>query len=278
MTQFHKAKKSLGQNFLVDSQVARRVVDSVDSIGNATVIEIGAGFGALTEHLLESARELIAIEVDTELVLGLQKRFGGSDKFSVLGVDALKVDFCSLISPGHPASIVANLPYYISTPILQRLIHQRGCLTELVLMLQREVIDRIIAQPGNSERGYFSVLVQAFCNVEPLFDVPPAAFKPVPKVWSSVARFRFQPNLELKREQEPFFKSLLSASFAQKRKTILNNLRAAPPPLTRVFEEQGGDAAVLERALIDPRARAESLTLMDWQRLLNVILPETTPD
>src|SRR5882762_1361580 len=107
MTQFHKAKKSLGQNFLVDSQVARRVVDSVDSIGNATVIEIGAGFGALTEHLLESARELIAIEVDTELIMGLQKRFGGSDKFRVLGVDALKVDFCSLISPGHPASIVA---------------------------------------------------------------------------------------------------------------------------------------------------------------------------
>jgi len=145
-------------------------------------------------------------------------------------------------------------------------------------MLQREVVDRIIAQPGNSERGYFSVLVQAFCNVEPLFDVPPTAFKPVPKVWSSVARFRFQRNLELKRDQEPFFKSLLSASFAQKRKTILNNLRAAPPALTRVFDELGGGAVVLERALIDPRARAESLSLIDWQRLLNVILPETIAD
>ena len=275
MTQFHKPKKGLGQNFLVDTRIARQIVDSVVLDGAVSIVEIGAGHGALTEPLMERAQQLIALELDRDLIGGLRQRFCQSPKFQIIEADALNFDFCSLVATGRRMSIVANLPYDISTPILQRLIEQRGCISELVLMLQREVIDRITAQPGNSDRGYFSVLVQAYCEVEPLFDVPPTAFKPVPKVWSSVARFRFRENPIVEPEHESFFKTLLSAAFAQKRKTILNNLKASPPALRQRLDGQGGIESILGRAQLETRARAESLSQADWQRLLRIICAGT---
>ena len=263
---FPRAKKRLGQNFLVDESYARRIVGALAPRAGETVVEIGPGRGALTALLLESGARVVAVEFDRELVALLRERFGGNESFMLVEADALEVDFCSAIEPALEARVVANLPYNISTAILQRLSEQRHCLTEFVLMLQREVVERITARPGESERGYLTVLVEAFCESEALFDVPPGAFRPVPKVWSTVARLCPRESAA-SASDERLFTRLVGACFAQKRKTIFNNLRNAPEDLRTLVESAGGVNALLEAAGIDPRHRAEELTLDEWAAL-----------
>lgn len=271
MDQNTRVKKSLGQNFLVDDRVVDRIVAAVEPLDGVAVVEIGPGRGALTRRLVENAAAVFGVEIDRDLVPFLREEFRNAENFEVVEADALSVDLCRVIAPWKQAVAIGNLPYYISTPILQRLIAQRNCLSELVLMLQREVVARMCAPPGTSDHGYLSALVQAFCEVEPLFDVSPEAFRPVPKVWSTVVRLRFQEKVSFGRGGEELFRTLLSAGFAQKRKTITNNLRGAPPMLKELIEGAGGVAGVLECATIDPRARAEILKLEDWQRLMNCL-------
>src|SRR3989440_10616048 len=186
------SKKRFGQNFLADERVVERIIQEVRPREDETIIEIGPGRGALTSRLVENAGRLVAIEFDRDLIPLLQEKFGARKNFTLAEADALAVDLCALIEPAGKARVVANLPYYISTAILQRLIEQRACLTEMVLMLQREVVERITAPPASSERGFLSVLVEAYCEAETLFDVAPTAFRPVPKVWSSVVRLRLR--------------------------------------------------------------------------------------
>jgi 16S rRNA (adenine1518-N6/adenine1519-N6)-dimethyltransferase len=267
---FPRAKKRLGQNFLVDESYARRIVKALGPSAGETVVEIGPGRGALTELLLESGARVVAIEFDRELVSLLRERFGRREEFKLVEADALGVDFCSEIEPAATARVVANLPYNISTAILQRLIEQRRCLKEFVLMLQREVVERITARPGSSERGYLTVLVEAFCESEALFDVPPGAFRPIPKVWSTIARLRVRDGAA-EGVDEHLFTRLVSASFAQKRKTIFNNLRSAPQDLRALVESAGGATALLEAAGVDPRRRAESLTIEEWAALAKLL-------
>jgi len=265
---FPRAKKRLGQNFLVDEGYARRVVSALGPRAGETVVEIGPGRGALTELLLESGARVVAVEFDRELVGLLSGRFGSREEFKLVEADALEVDFCSEVAPAPSARVVANLPYNISTAILQKLLlEQRRCLTEFLLMLQREVVERITARPGSSERGYLTVLVEAFCESEALFDVPPGAFRPVPKVWSTVARLRVRETLPAGTD-EKLFTRLVGSCFAQKRKTILNNLRSAPEDLRAHVEAAGGVAALLEAANVDPQRRAESLRLEEWAALV----------
>lgn len=263
---FPRAKKRLGQNFLVDESYARRVVSALGARAGETVVEIGPGRGALTSLLLESGARVVAVEFDRELVGLLSGRFGSREEFKLVEADALEVDFCAEVSPASSARVVANLPYNISTAILQRLLEQRRCLSEFVLMLQREVVERITARPGSSERGYLTVLVEAFCDAEALFDVPPGAFRPVPKVWSTVARLRVREGAASDLD-EKLFTRLVGACFAQKRKTIFNNLRNAPEDLHARVESAGGVAHLLEAASVDPQRRAESLTLEEWAAL-----------
>lgn len=251
-----KAKKSLGQNFLVDPAYIDRTVNAIDPKSGDLIFEIGPGRGALTEKLLNSGAEIVAIELDRELIEPIRQRFV-SKKLIVLERDALEANFSAIIEELNVTSdrfasikLAANLPYYISTAILQRLADQRALFGELVLMFQREVVDRIASEPGNAERGYLTVVAESAFRLERLFDVPPEAFKPVPKVWSSVVRLTPKP-LD---SAEEGLKKLLSAGFAQKRKTISNNLKAA-------YTEY---AAALEKAGIDPRKRAEQLSLDDW--------------
>jgi 16S rRNA (adenine1518-N6/adenine1519-N6)-dimethyltransferase len=261
------AKKSLGQNFLVDGRVVERIVGAFGPAAGETVVEIGSGRGALTGRLLEAGASVVAVEFDGDLISVLEERFAGRENFRLVHDDALAVDFCELIRPAHAARVVANLPYNISTAILQRLIGQRACLTEFVLMLQREVVERMTAPSGSSERGYLSVLVEATCEAEPLFDVSPGSFRPAPKVWSTVVRLRPRelPGGDVRRD--PVFWHLVGAGFAQKRKTILNNLRAAPADLRALVEAAGGPATLLEAAGINPQRRAEALTLAEWATL-----------
>jgi 16S rRNA (adenine1518-N6/adenine1519-N6)-dimethyltransferase len=267
-----RAKKRLGQNFLVDETYARRIVGALAPRAGETVLEIGPGGGALTGLLLESGARVVAVELDRELVPVLLQRFGGREEFKLVEADALEVDFCAAVEPATSARVVANLPYNISTAILQRLIEQRACVPEMVLMLQREVVERITAPPGSAERGYLTVLVEAFCDAEALFDVPPGAFRPVPKVWSTVARLRVRGGV-VDGFDERLFLRLAGAGFAQKRKTILNNLRSAPEDLRALVERAGGASALLEAAGVDPQRRAEALTLAEWKSLTQTLRP-----
>lgn len=269
------AKKSLGQNFLVDEGVAARIVREVAPRADETVIEIGAGRGALTARLVGQVGRLVAIEFDRELVPVLEKKFGGRENFTLIEGDALAVDYCAAIAPAGVARVVANLPYNISTAILQRLFDERRCLTEMVLMLQREVVERITAAPSTSERGYLSVLTEAYCEARPLFDVAPEAFRPVPKVWSTIVRLSVRESAAAEVSDEALLWRVVGAGFAQRRKTIFNNLRHAPPPLLPQVEAAGGARALLEAASIEPDRRAETLTLAEWVALARTLESHT---
>jgi 16S rRNA (adenine1518-N6/adenine1519-N6)-dimethyltransferase len=270
-----RAKKSLGQNFLSDERVIARIVDAFAPRAGETVIEVGPGRGALTSQLVERAGRVIAVEFDIELVPLLEEKFGARENFSLLHADALAVNFCSVIAPEASARVVANLPYYISTAILQKLIEERACLTEMVLMLQREVVERITAQPSTSERGYLSVLIEAYCEADILFDVAPGSFRPQPKVWSTVVRLRTRERPPVDVDDESLLWRVVSAGFAQRRKTILNNLRHAPENLRSRIERAGGASSVLATVSIAESRRAETLTLAEWARLARAIEDES---
>ncbi len=264
-----RAKRSLGQNFLVGSYYPQRIVESVSPRVGETIIEIGPGRAALTDLLVESDARVIAVELDRELIPQLTGRFAGCSNFRLVEADALNVDFCELIAPADSARVVANLPYYVSTPILQHLIDQRSCLHEMTLMLQREVVDRMTAAPGGKEYGYLSVLVQFYCEAEKLFDVPPGAFRPAPKVYSSVVRLIVREKPVSAVENEELFLELIKVLFAQRRKTIQNNLRAGRGKLGTPDESQLIKA--LADSLIDPRRRAETLSIEEISGLSNII-------
>lgn len=263
--------RRLGQHFLRDRRTIQRIIQAFAPKSNETIIEIGPGTGALTSELIESAGHLVAVEFDRKLEPLLQERFGGFANFKLVMADALTVDFCKEILPASRARLVANLPYNISTAILQRLIAQRGCIEEMVLMLQREVVERVLAPAGTSDRGFISVLVEAYCEAEKLFDVAPGAFRPPPKVWSSVMRLKFRPRINAEITDESLLWEVVSAGFAQKRKTILNNLRHAPGRLQELLKRNGGASIVLCKANVELQRRAETLTLEDWGKIVQAI-------
>ncbi len=253
------AKKSFGQNFLIDQNYISRIIAALNPNENETIIEIGAGRGALTEILVESGANVIAIELERGMIAVLRERFARKENFKLVESDALKIDF-SVLSAQHSAlsaKLVANLPYYISTAILQKLIEQRDCFSEMVLMFQREVVERITARAGNSERGFLTVLTETYLESEKLFDVPPNAFLPAPKVWSAIVRLK--PKIDIEIQNEKLFRQIVSAGFRQKRKTILNNLKSEFEDAEKVFAD----------CAIDKQRRAETLTLKEWKCLAN---------
>jgi 16S rRNA (adenine1518-N6/adenine1519-N6)-dimethyltransferase len=232
-----KRKPRLGQNFLTDREVARRIVESLGDIANRTVIEIGPGRGVLTDLLIPRAKRVIGIELDRVLAAQLRMRYAGKPNVEVLESDFVTAEFASMVGrkpgplhdlrPTHPDTVdlVGNLPYYITSDIVLRILELRQHIERAVIMVQREVADRIAAEPGSRDYGLLSATTQLFARVEKLFTVPPAAFSPPPKVYSSVLRLAMVPRLEgLQVEEEPFI-AFLKLAFAQKRKTLLNNLR-----------------------------------------------------
>jgi|ERR1043166_1778568 16S rRNA (adenine1518-N6/adenine1519-N6)-dimethyltransferase len=266
--------KRFGQNFLTNSGIIKRIVEAVEPLPDETIVEIGPGKGALTAPLLEGAGALVAIEFDQQLIPFLTEQFGARENFKLIQTDALTANFCDAIRPAPTARVVANLPYNVATAILQRLIEQRDCLTEMVLMLQREVVERITAPPATADRGYLSVFVQAYCETEKLFDVAPGSFRPAPKVWSSVIRLQLRPQPAIAANNEKLLWQVVSAGFAQRRKTILNNLRSAPQSLQELLKKRGGASIVLCDAGIPPQRRAETLTLEEWEMLVNALVAD----
>lgn len=265
-------KKRFGQNFLVDNRVVDRIIAAVNPQLGEIIIEIGPGRGALTSRLVQSGARVVAIEFDRDLAPRLRDEFQEQKNFALLEADALETDFCEAIQPAQSARVVANLPYNIGTAILQRLIEQRNCITEMTLMLQREVADRVTAGADSLERGYLSVFVEAYCEAERLFDVWPQAFRPVPKVVSTVVRLRVREKIAADVKDENLLWQIVSAGFAHPRKTILNNLREAPEAVQELLHKRGGASIVLCDAAIPALRRAETLALEEWALLVNAMI------
>jgi len=255
------AKRSFGQNFLVDPTVVESIISGLDLLPGETVIEIGPGRGALTGRLLSAGASVIAIEIDRDMHAVLRSEFDGNESFSLVADDVLQVDLTEILNANGrvpPAKLVGNLPYNISTAILERVIVSRAAFSKVVFMFQREVVDRITAVPGDSERGFYTVLIEAAFNVTRLFDVAPSAFVPRPKVWSSVVLLTPKP---ASAADDPRFRRLISMAFAQKRKTLRNNLRPVLSDAEAVFGAAG----------IDAGRRAETLSLDEWFSLYSVM-------
>jgi 16S rRNA (adenine1518-N6/adenine1519-N6)-dimethyltransferase len=248
-------RKRFGQHFLHDPGVIRRIVAAIDPKPGERCVEIGPGRGALTWPLLERAQRLEVIEIDRDLAAALCADPRGRDRLTVHQADALAIDYGELRAGGPALRIIGNLPYNISTPLLFHLLTQRAALEDLTVMLQKEVVDRMTAQPGGKNYGRLTVMLAAYCEIRSLFEVGPGAFQPAPQVWSAVARL--EPSLEPRFPlgEESVLRSLVSAAFSQRRKTLRNALKGLL------------SAADIESCGIDPGARPETLAPPAFGRL-----------
>ncbi len=262
-----QTKPTLGQHFLDSEDSAARIVDALGDISQSTVLEIGPGRGILTSLLARRARRLIAVELDRVLAAQLRLKFGMFRNVEVIEADVLTIDFESLFGPKpglgrpgidikpEPVKVVGNLPYYITSDILLRLFAFSKYFETLVIMVQKEVADRIAAEPGGSEYGILSATAQLNARVEKLFTLPPGAFVPPPKVHSTVLRLTIDPQQEKLGVAGDGFIDFLRLSFGQKRKTLWNNLKEN-------FDQAALKSALAE-AKVKPTARAETLSLKE---------------
>jgi 16S rRNA (adenine1518-N6/adenine1519-N6)-dimethyltransferase len=262
-----QTKPKMGQHFLASEDLAARVVDTLGDVSQCTVLEIGPGRGILTSLLARRARRLIAVELDRVLAAQLRLKFGMARNVEVIEADVLAIDFDSLFGPKpglsqpgielkpQPVKVVGNLPYYITSDILLRLFEFSKYFESIVIMVQREVADRIAAEPGGRDYGMLSATAQLYARVEELFTLPPGAFVPPPKVHSTVLRLTIEPQQEKLGVAGDGFIDFLRLSFAQKRKTLWNNLKANydGPALKRALAE----------AKVKPTVRAETLSLKE---------------
>jgi 16S rRNA (adenine1518-N6/adenine1519-N6)-dimethyltransferase len=255
-------KAKLGQNFLADQSARRRIVEALGDISQKTVVEIGPGKAAITELLAQKARRLVAVELDQELAESLKQRFSGSH-VEVIEQDILTVDLGSL-RDGEKLLVVGNLPYYITSDILLHLFRYHDAISRAVVMMQREVADRVAAAPGSRDYGLLSATTQLYARVEKLMTLPPGAFSPPPQVYSSVLRLTFAPRFEELSVDAEEFIAFLRLCFAQKRKTLMNNLRVAGFELPAIA--RAGETAVLSL-----QARAEALSLEKMAKLYRAL-------
>ncbi|MCS6803921.1 MAG: 16S rRNA (adenine(1518)-N(6)/adenine(1519)-N(6))-dimethyltransferase RsmA [Acidobacteriota bacterium] len=267
-----RAKKRFGQHFLVDQTIGRRLVSAIQLEPDSVVIEIGPGRGALTKVLLQRPCRVIAVEVDDELTRALQIELADqihAGKLVLIAQDILKTNLDELLQQHHidgKVRILGNLPYNIATAILQHLIAFRQQIDDMTIMLQREVVDRILSQPGTKQYGYLSVLMQYFCEGRKLFTVSPGAFRPVPKVTSTVVQLKVRERPAVEVADEAHFLRVVSALFMERRKTIMNNLKRMP--LRWDGERIAGR---LRHVGIDPSRRAETLSLEEFARVANAL-------
>lgn len=265
-------KKSFGQNFLTDTNILQKIVDTAEIDKNVNIIEIGPGIGALTEFLAESAAEVMAFEIDDRLVPILADTLRDFDNVTVVNQDILKVDLTQYIAefknPDLPIKVVANLPYYITTPILMHLIESGIPFSEFVVMMQREVADRISAQPNTKAYGSLSIAVQYYMTAKVAFIVPRTVFVPAPNVDSAILKMvrRDQPAVEV--QDEKFFFKVSKASFVHRRKTLWNNLTSH---FGKSEETKVKLTVALEQAELSPSVRGEALTLADFARLADAL-------
>lgn len=255
----HRARKRFGQNFLIDTHVINDIVAAINVKPDDHLVEIGPGLGALTDALVKVCRQLSAVEIDNDLAQRLDQRYADQKHFSLHRGDALKTDFAE-IAAGQAMRIVGNLPYNISTPLLFHLLSYRTSISDMYFMLQKEVVDRLAAPPGNKNYGRLSVMMQYHCQIQALFTVPPTAFNPAPKVTSAVVRLI--PHIEPPHRaiDLDLFERLVKTCFQQRRKTLRNSLK--------VFTE---GMIELPKAGIDLGARPETLSVAEFVTLANLL-------
>jgi 16S rRNA (adenine1518-N6/adenine1519-N6)-dimethyltransferase len=270
-----QSKPKLGQHFLASDEFSARVVDTLGDVSQSTVLEIGPGRGILTSLLARRARRLIAVELDRVLAAQLRLKFGMTRNVEIIEADVLAIDFDSLFGPKpglsqpgielkpEPVKVVGNLPYYITSDILLRLFEFSKYFDSIVIMVQREVADRIAAKPGGRDYGMLSATAQLYARVEKMFTLPPGAFVPPPKVHSAVLRLTIDPQKEKLGVAGDGFIDFLRLSFGQKRKTLWNNLKAKyeGPELKRALAE----------SKVKPTARAETLSLEESARIYRAL-------
>lgn len=263
-------QKRFGQNFLIDSHILEKIVESAEITKEDCVLEIGPGIGTMTQYLAESAGQVIAVEIDKSLIPILEDTLSPYDNVSVINEDILKVDIRKLVeeqNAGKPIKVVANLPYYITTPIIMGLFESHVPLDSITIMVQKEVADRMQVGPGTKDYGALSLAVQYYAKPEIVANVPPNCFIPRPNVGSAVIRLtRYEePPVKVKDEKKMF--SLIRASFNQRRKTLVNGLgNAGLPGITKESA-----SAALEQMGLSPTVRGEALTLEQFAQLSDLI-------
>jgi len=258
----HVPRRSLGQHFLIDKNIVHKIVRLAELQPGETVLEIGPGRGILTEALLDSSGLVVAVELDAALCAHLRATLGRRSNFRLVEGDALTFDYAQVPSP---FLVVANLPYYVSTPLLFRLLEDRRRIDRLVLMLQEEVVARLAAAPGGKDYGALSIAAQFYCEVRQAFRVPPTCFRPKPQVGSAVVVLTPLPKPRVSVADEAFFFRIVRAGFAHRRKALPNSLR------DEGFEG-APTAAALKQAGIDPRRRAETLSIEEFAALTDTLL------
>lgn len=267
-------KKSLGQNFLIDPNILRNIVGHADLTKDSAAIEVGPGIGALTEHLAREAGHVVSFEIDQRLLPVLEDTLSPYDNIDIVHSDILKADVETIINTKladyKDIMVVANLPYYVTTPILMKLLMEDLPLRGMVVMMQKEVADRISAKPGTKAYGSLSIAVQYYMSAEIAMIVPKTVFMPQPNVDSAVLRLLRHDTPPVIVQDEDFFFTVTKASFAQRRKTILNNLQSQLPN-GKANKEAILEA--LEAANIDPRRRGETLSLQEFGKLSDCLLP-----
>jgi 16S rRNA (adenine1518-N6/adenine1519-N6)-dimethyltransferase len=251
----HKARKRFGQNFLQDHNIISNILSSIHAQSEQHFVEIGPGLGALTEPLLQENVVLDVVELDRDLVKFLSDKFKNNTNLTIHSADALNFDFSALAKQGEKLRIIGNLPYNISTPLLFHLLENTNCIEDMYFMLQKEVVNRICADPGSKKYGRLSVMIQYYCETELAFDVPAESFDPIPKVMSAIVKLipHEKPPVEVKDITK--LNKIVTTAFSQRRKTIRNSLK------TLISEDQ------ISSMDINPTLRAESITLAEFARL-----------
>lgn len=259
-----KFSKSLGQNFLTDVSVLEDIVESSDINNEDFVIEIGPGVGTLTKELLKKAKKVCAIELDSDLIPILKEEIGEEENFELINKDAMKVDFNEVIGEEKSVKLVANLPYYVTTPIISKILNEKYNFKSLIIMIQKEVAERINSKPNCKEYGALTLLVQYYCNTSIVRTVKPSSFIPEPKVDSTVIKLEKLPETRIKVEDEKLFFKVVRDAFNMRRKTLWNALK----PLGLPSDDM---KIVFENAGIDPKRRGETLSIEEFGHLADEV-------
>ena len=265
--------KSLGQNFLINSEVVENIVNSRDIKKEDMVIEIGPGLGTLTKYLLERAGKVLCVELDTKMIKILNDRFSIYNNFEIINADVLKVDLNEVISENKKAGIiknvkiVANLPYYITTPIIMKLLEEKLDIESITVMIQKEVADRLIEIPGGKNTGAITHTVYYYCESEKIMEVPNSSFIPEPEVTSEVIKMKLRKAPAVKIENSKVMFMVIKSAFMQRRKTLLNALTN-----TKVFVSKEEGTQILKTLNLNENVRAEELSLQDFANITKMIM------
>ena len=268
-----KANKNLGQNFLINNEVIENIIKSSDLSKEDMVIEIGPGLGTLTKKILEKAGKVLCIEIDSKMINILQNRFSNYSNFELLNEDVLKVNLSSIIQKNKienkdikNVKIVANLPYYITTPIIMKLLEEKLDIQSIIVMIQKEVADRLIEIPGGKNTGAITYTVYYYCESEKIMEVPNSSFIPEPEVTSEVIKMKLREKPIVNLEDPKIMFMIIKSAFMQRRKTLLNSLTNS-----KVFINKEEGMHILKQLNLDINVRAEALTLQDFYNIAKII-------